>query len=367
MKASAMRAAALFLAALCSAPAFGMDLKTGLDSLSAQLASQFGGQTRQKVAVMEFVDLDGQVNDLGKYLSEKLITNLFLTRKFTVIERNQLNKILSEQQLQVSGVIDGSTAKEIGRIAGVDVICTGSVTVFANSAEINARCIGTETGEIVAVGSVEVALDETLARLIGTGRAASAAGTSGSAAPAASAAAGDAYWEDFSRYSEGSVPPGWIGAQDFMVKKEGARFVLAPMRPIGNKNNFITIPDLRFPANFQLDIQFGVDRWQNGTTFSVYLGNVRFGLDYGDFDTMGTPFIGASKGDRGGFVKGGNKEVLLSLVVKGSIATLSVDGFQKVMTRLDAFAPGTALKLGASGSNMFNTFKLYRISVKKVE
>jgi TolB-like protein len=45
---------------------------------------------KKKIAVVEFSDLQGNIVDIGRYLSEELITSLFQTHRFTVIERHCL-------------------------------------------------------------------------------------------------------------------------------------------------------------------------------------------------------------------------------------------------------------------------------------
>jgi hypothetical protein len=48
---------------------------------------------------------------------------------YQVIERAQLDKVLSEQGLQMSGIADPTTASKIGKIMGVDAVVLGNVTM----------------------------------------------------------------------------------------------------------------------------------------------------------------------------------------------------------------------------------------------
>ncbi|MCK9452459.1 MAG: SH3 domain-containing protein [Bacteroidales bacterium] len=52
----------------------------------------------------------------------------FKTNVYTVIERNQINEILKEQKLGLSGTIDESTAAKVGAILGLDAIILGAIT-----------------------------------------------------------------------------------------------------------------------------------------------------------------------------------------------------------------------------------------------
>jgi hypothetical protein len=49
------------------------------------------------------------------------------TKVFEVVERSQLEKVMSEQKLGQSGIINDAQASELGRVLGVDAIVSGSV------------------------------------------------------------------------------------------------------------------------------------------------------------------------------------------------------------------------------------------------
>jgi hypothetical protein len=83
-----------------------------------------------------------------------------------VVERAQLDKLLGEQKLKQTGAIDPATAKEVGRIAGVDAIITGSVTDLQSMVGINARLIDTATGEIFAEAQVKITKDDDVKKIM---------------------------------------------------------------------------------------------------------------------------------------------------------------------------------------------------------
>jgi len=141
-------------------------LDAQLQNLTDQIIISLSQKQKSKIAVIEFSDLQGTVTKFGKYLAEELITRLYLTNKFEVIERQLLNKVLHEHQLNISGLIDVSSAKELGRILGVDAIASGSVTDLGNSLKVNARLISTETGKIFSVASVTVIKDDVVNNLM---------------------------------------------------------------------------------------------------------------------------------------------------------------------------------------------------------
>ena len=64
-----------------------------------------------------------------------------------VIERSLLEKVLRELNLQSTGAVDEASAKEIGKILGVEAIVSGTlIDLGAKEVEVNARLIITQTG-----------------------------------------------------------------------------------------------------------------------------------------------------------------------------------------------------------------------------
>jgi curli biogenesis system outer membrane secretion channel CsgG len=102
-------------------------------------APAFGQQQKHRVAVLDFgyatvqssvQSMFGSNQDIGKGISDLLIDRLINDGTYRVIERNQLNKILAEQNLSNSDRADASTAAKVGRLLGVDAIIVGDITQF---------------------------------------------------------------------------------------------------------------------------------------------------------------------------------------------------------------------------------------------
>ena len=70
--------------------------------------------------------------DVGKGISDLLVRHLVQDGTYSVIERQQLAKILGEQNFSNSDRADANSAARIGKILGVDAIIVGSVTQFGN-------------------------------------------------------------------------------------------------------------------------------------------------------------------------------------------------------------------------------------------
>ena len=133
-----------------------ISLSTQLDKLTDQIMGSLDQNQKNKIAIMEFVDMQGNVSNLGKYISEELTTRLYRTGKFEVIERQLLDKIIQEQKISLSGIVDENSAVELGRVLGVDAIATGTIGDLGSSVKVNARLISAELGKLFSVASVEI-------------------------------------------------------------------------------------------------------------------------------------------------------------------------------------------------------------------
>ncbi|MDZ7265104.1 MAG: hypothetical protein ONB16_10995 [candidate division KSB1 bacterium] len=104
---------------------------------------------RMGLAVLPF-QTKGLGIEMGEInVVEQMMTTFYNLNRFKLFERTQLEKILEEQKLGMSGVLDASTAAEIGKGIGVDAIVLGSVTRAGSNIAIDARLIDTETAQII--------------------------------------------------------------------------------------------------------------------------------------------------------------------------------------------------------------------------
>lgn len=123
---------------------------------------------KTKIAVLDF-QMQGDQNgakDMGKIVAEWLITGLVETGRFDVIERRLLEKIMEEQKLGVTGAIDPNSAAQLGKILGVKIIVSGTVTSLEGYTEINARLINVDSASIIAAEKVRASSAEKLRDLV---------------------------------------------------------------------------------------------------------------------------------------------------------------------------------------------------------
>ena len=137
--------------------------------LSQQIAKNMETGQKRRIAVLEFTDLQGQVTNFGRYLSEELITRLYDSNKFKVVERQLLNKVIAEQKLSLTGVVEPASARKLGSVLGVDAIVSGTIADRGDTLKINARLIDSETGEVFSAAATEIVKDKEVIALLSTG------------------------------------------------------------------------------------------------------------------------------------------------------------------------------------------------------
>lgn len=81
----------------------------------------------KRIAVLDF---NGD-ESVGKAVAAQFADKLWKTEYFSITERTELQKVLEEQALNMSGVINDSTAVEFGKILGVEALILGNINAFS--------------------------------------------------------------------------------------------------------------------------------------------------------------------------------------------------------------------------------------------
>lgn len=113
------------------------------------------GQDEPTVAVMDFSSFmmgeGGASVNLGKAISAMLVTEFSSRDGLRIIERQQLNDLIREQDLALSGRIDDAEAIEVGKMLGVQYVLLGQVTSIVDNLRMDIRAVDVETSEVVTV------------------------------------------------------------------------------------------------------------------------------------------------------------------------------------------------------------------------
>lgn len=113
----------------------------------------------QTIAVLPF---ESQITDEPKagYSIAEIIANSTISQGYPLVERMQLNQILSEQALSGSGAIEEDQALEIGQLLSAKLIITGSVTSFMGERMVNVKLLDATTSQVLNSKSLTIGLEE---------------------------------------------------------------------------------------------------------------------------------------------------------------------------------------------------------------
>jgi curli biogenesis system outer membrane secretion channel CsgG len=177
---------------------------------AGSLAPSAGAQAakrRPRIAVLDFdyatvqtwsQSVFGTNVDIGKGITQLVVTDLVKDGSYSVIERAAMDKIMTEQNFSNSNRADPTSAAKIGKLLGVDAIIVGSITQFGNETKktniggaggnwggfgiggighsksnanvsITARIVNIDTGEIMGVAEGQGTSSRSSTSLLGGG------------------------------------------------------------------------------------------------------------------------------------------------------------------------------------------------------
>ncbi|PWU16769.1 MAG: curli assembly protein CsgG [Verrucomicrobia bacterium] len=99
-------------------------------------------------AVFDFESRDEGTRDLGPKVATLINANLSADPRIITVERAELDKVLSELELGLSGTVSPDTAAKVGHLTGAKVLVTGRVFKADKELVLVAKIIGTETSRV---------------------------------------------------------------------------------------------------------------------------------------------------------------------------------------------------------------------------
>jgi TolB-like protein len=160
----------LSLLLLSSAELCADELDKEISDLTVQVVNAVDKADVKTIATLDFVDLQGNSSQLGRFLADEISTDLVMAKKrFTVVDRANLKKIMQENKLTASGLVDPDNAKKLGQIAGVDAIVIGTITPLDKSIRVAIKVIATDTAKIIAAARGQITKTPSVEKLAGGG------------------------------------------------------------------------------------------------------------------------------------------------------------------------------------------------------
>jgi len=140
----------------------------------ALAAVSVAAQQKPRIAVIKVENKSPYGGEnLGPALEDWLVQGLVQSGKFRVMERKDLDSVLSEQSLSLSGAVDEKTAVQVGKLLGCQLVILGAITDFSkHKTEAHGLFrLGFDVGKTTAEGTVNIKLiNTTTAEIVYTGQ-----------------------------------------------------------------------------------------------------------------------------------------------------------------------------------------------------
>ena len=125
------------------------DFDAQIKKMSDTLVNRLLKTGKKRVAVSNFVDLQGNVTELGKYIAESFSVELSNT-ELNVVDRSRIKDLLEELKLTEEKLTKPENALKLGEMAGVEFIITGTTTPLDNSVNITMKALDIQNGTSIA-------------------------------------------------------------------------------------------------------------------------------------------------------------------------------------------------------------------------
>lgn len=151
-----------------------MNLKTSLLAVAASLSIAVPARSQEPAplappaafagpvpaAIFAFSERGAEVRGLGDKISDLLFAGLAGVDSLWLVDRQELDKVVSEHELNLSGMVNPAQAVQIGSLTGAKVLITGSVFQVDKDLHIVAKVIGTETTRVLGASVKGLAKDD---------------------------------------------------------------------------------------------------------------------------------------------------------------------------------------------------------------
>src|SRR6056297_884717 len=118
----------------------------------------------ERIAVLDSLVDEGVDRSVQIPVTEKLIEVFVRRTEYTVIDRTDVQSVLSEKNFQLSGMVKTEEVREVGQYLGADLICLAKVSLVGQTYFLSVKMIDVKNGTIIGQatdesrGSVEIVL-----------------------------------------------------------------------------------------------------------------------------------------------------------------------------------------------------------------
>ncbi|MBI4666008.1 MAG: hypothetical protein HY751_06340 [Nitrospinae bacterium] len=115
-------------------------------------------KTFRRVAALDFINPNGQVSELGRYLTGKFSERALAKQSFKVTPQGQVREALAKLKITSVTELTREQAEKLGTELDVDAIATGMVADLQKGSDVDltVKIIHSASGEMVSAGSVNI-------------------------------------------------------------------------------------------------------------------------------------------------------------------------------------------------------------------
>ncbi|MEM6730407.1 MAG: VWA domain-containing protein, partial [Myxococcota bacterium] len=107
------------------------------------------------VAVAPFTTNNKETKSVAEYVTDQMVLYASREELLQLVDRD-LEAVAQEISIQVSELFDATKSVEVGQMVGAQVLIVGKLTVRKDGADLFARLVRVETGEILSVAKVKL-------------------------------------------------------------------------------------------------------------------------------------------------------------------------------------------------------------------
>jgi len=245
------------------------EIRNVADALSRSLNKP----PKRTVAVVDFTDLQGNVTALGRFMAAELESALANSDSgIDLVDRTRLQLLMQENKLASTGIIDPSTARQLGKIAGVQVLITGTLTPLSDTVRFTVKALNTEDARIVATASRDILKTRDVLQLLNQGTAMPGVPSPGATTPGTA--------------QTGPAIP--MAPKTQVVEEQKINFALKSCIFSGNSIScYLTLTNLSDDRNVAVGKNWGdITRLIDGTGREIGISSERLGLKERENDSV---------------------------------------------------------------------------------
>jgi TolB-like protein len=155
-------------------------VSASVDELDAAIrdASDYLNKNVPKGSKIVFLNIQSSFPALSNYIIDELIANAVNDKVFSVVNRQQLDIIRSEQKFLLSGDMDDTSALAMGLVFGAQTVVSGDINKLGTGYRIRIRALQVQTSKVQGQYNKNISLSPMLAALTGSGGSSTSTATS---------------------------------------------------------------------------------------------------------------------------------------------------------------------------------------------